>query len=134
MESTFEVRHVSVSINRPWNDVYDFVSDGDNFVRWASGLGEKIRRAGNEWVAEGPLGTVKVRIVERNAFGVADHDVVLENGVTVHNPLRIIPNGTGGTVTFTLLRLPGVSEQQFNDDAKAVEKDLLSLKAILEKS
>ena len=133
MEDTFPYRHVSVSINRSWNDVYDFVSNGDNFAQWASGLGQKFRGAGNEWVARGPLGTVKVRIVKRNEFGVADHDAVLETGVTVHNPIRVIPNGTGSTVTFTLLRMAGVTEQQFNDDAKAVEKDLLSLKAILEK-
>jgi hypothetical protein len=133
VEDTVEFRHVSVSINRSWNDVYDFVSNGDNFGQWASGLGQQFRRAGNEWVAKGPLGTVKVRIVKRNQFGVADHDVVLETGVTVHNPIRVIPNGTGSTVTFTLLRVAGVSEQKFNDDAKAVEKDLLLLKATLEK-
>ena len=133
VKDTVEFRHVSVSINRSWNDVYDFVSNGDNFGQWASGLGQKFRRAGNEWLAEGPLGTVKVRIVKRNEFGVADHDVVLETGVTVHNPIRVIPNGTGSTVTFTLLRMAGVSAHQFNDDAKAVEKDLLLLKAVLEK-
>ncbi len=133
VEDTLELRHISVSINRSWNDVYDFVSNGDNFGQWASGLGQKFRRAGNEWVAQGPLGTVKVRIAKRNQFGVADHDVVLETGVTVHNPIRVIPNGTGSTVTFTLLRMAAVSEQKFNDDAKAVENDLLSLKAVLEK-
>jgi hypothetical protein len=133
VEDTLEFRHISVSVNRSWNEVYDFVSNGDNFGQWASGLGQTFRRAGNEWVAQGPLGTVRVRIVKRNEFGVADHDVVLETGVTVRNPIRVIPNGTGSTVTFTLLRMAGVSEQKFNDDAKAVENDLLSLKAILEK-
>jgi hypothetical protein len=133
VQDTLEFRHVSVSINRSWNDVYDFISNGDYFEQWASGLGEKFRRAGDDWVAQGPLGTVTVRVVQRNGLGVADHDVVLENGVTVHNPIRVIPNGTGSTVTFTLFRMAGVSEQKFNDDAKAVEKDLLSLKAVLEK-
>ena len=133
VEDTVEFRHVSVSINRSWNDVYDLVSNGDNFGQWASGLGQTFRRAGSEWLAQGPLGTVKVRIAQRNEFGVADHDVVLETGVTVHNPIRVIPNGTGSTVTFTLLRMAGVSEQTFNDDANAVERDLLSLKAVLEK-
>ena len=133
MGDTFEFRHVSVSINRPSKDVYDFISNGDNFVHWASGLGDQVQRAGDEWVARGPLGTVRVRVVERNAFGVADHDVVLETGVTVRNPIRVIPNGTGSTVTFTLIRMAGVSADTFNDDAKAVEKDLLALKAVLEK-
>jgi hypothetical protein len=133
MEDTFEFRHVSVSINRPSKDVYDFISNGDNFVRWASGLGDRFQRAGDEWVARGPLGTVRVRVVKENEFGVADHDVVLATGVTVRNPIRVIPNGTGSTVTFTLIRMVGVSDEKFDSDAKAVEKDLLTLKALLEK-
>ena len=133
MEDTFPYRHVSVSINRSWSDVYDFVSNGDHFAQWASGLGATFRREGDEWIATGPLGTVNVRVVKRNEFGVADHDVVLETGLTIRNPIRVIPNGAGSTVMFTLFRAPGVSEPTFNDDAKTVEKDLLALKATLEK-
>jgi hypothetical protein len=73
-----------------------------------------------------------VRLAKPNEFGVADQDVTLETGVTVHNPIRVVPNGTGSTVTFTLMRLAGVSEQMFNDDAKWIEKDLATLKALLE--
>ncbi len=64
------------------------------------------------WIADGPLGRVKVRCVERNDFGVLDHDVVLESGVTIHNPIRVVPNGAGSEVTFTLLRQPGVSPEK----------------------
>jgi hypothetical protein len=60
-----------------------------------------------------------------------DHDVVLENGAVVHNPTRVVPNGTGGTLIFTLLR-QGVSEQQFAKDAETVDKDLTILKGLLE--
>jgi hypothetical protein len=42
------------------------------------------------------------------------------------------PNGSGSTVTFTLIRRAGISEQEFDVDTKTVEKDLLSLKTILE--
>jgi hypothetical protein len=74
----------------------------------------------------------RVRFAPPNDRGVADHDVVLETGATVHNPIRVVPNGTGSTVIFTLLRQPGVSVQQFNQDANAVERDLATLKAVLE--
>jgi hypothetical protein len=132
MAGMFEVRHISVSIHRSPNDVYAFVANGENLPRWATGLANKIRRQGDEWLAEGPLGDVKVRLTKPNQFGVADHDVVLPTGVIVHNPIRVISNGTGSTVTFTLMRLSGVSKRRFNDDAKWVEKDLTTLKAVLE--
>ncbi len=132
MEGLFEVRNITVSIYRSPGDVYAFVSNGENVPRWATGLGTKIRHVGSEWLAEGPLGNVRVSFAPPNDFGVADHDVVLETGVTVHNPIRVVPNGPGSTVIFTLMRLPRVSEQQFNEDAKTVKRDLTTLKALLE--
>jgi hypothetical protein len=132
MEGLFEVKNISVSIRRAPADVYAFVASGENVPRWANGLGDKIERADDAWLAEGPIGKVKVRFAPPNQLGVADHDVTTEAGITVHNPIRVIPNGTGSTVIFTLLRRPGVSAQEFNDDAKAVERDLTTLKGILD--
>jgi hypothetical protein len=133
MDGLLEVRNVAVSIHRSPADVYAFVSNGENVPRWAHGLGKKIRRDGEEWIAEGPIGEVRVRFVPPNDLGVADHDVTTEAGLTVHNPVRVVPNGAGSTVIFTLMRRPDVSAQQFDDDAKAVTRDLETLKALLEK-
>jgi hypothetical protein len=132
MESLYEVKNIDVSIRRAPREVYEFVTNAENLPRWATGLGDDIRRSGDEWIAQGPLGTVRVRIAERNELGVADQDVILENGVAVHNPIRVVPNGAGSTVVFTLMRLPGVSEQKFEEDARWVEKDFATLKTLLE--
>ena len=118
---------------RPPN-VYAFATNGENLPRWASGLGQSVRRVGGDWVAEGPLGQIKVQFTAPNDFGVVDHDVTFPSGVTVHNAMRVVPNGPGSTVIFTLLRPPGTSEAQFNDDAQWVEKDLTSPKELLEQS
>jgi hypothetical protein len=132
MEGLFEVRNIAVSIRRSPREVYAFISNGENIPQWAKGLGTSIQRMDGEWVAQGPIGNVRVRFAPPNDLGVADHDVVFETGVTVHNPVRVIPNGTGSTVIFTLMRLPDVSDQQFKQDAAAVERDLSSLKVLLE--
>jgi hypothetical protein len=87
----------------------------------------------SEWIADGPIGSVRVRFTPPNDLGVADHDVVLETGATVHNPIRVVPNGAGSTVIFTLMRQPGVSRQEFDRDAQTVQKDLEMLKTILER-
>jgi hypothetical protein len=131
-DDLFEVRNITVSIRRSPKDVYAFVSNGENIPRWAAGLGKDIRRANGEWVADGPLGRVRVRFAPPNELGVADHDVTLSTGAAVHNPIRVVPNGAGSSVIFTLMRLPGVSEQQFAEDAQAVERDLATLRGLLE--
>lgn len=128
-----EVRHISISIARPPAEVYAFARDPRNLPRWAAGLARsEVRRDGDEWVAEAPFGKVRIRFVEENEFGVLDHDVTLESGVTVHNPMRVVPNGEGSEFIFTLIRQPGMSEEQFAEDREAVEKDLRTLKVLLE--
>lgn len=58
--------------------------------------------------------------------------MTLDNGARVHNALRVVPNGDGAEVMFTLLRQPGMTDAQFAEDAAWVEKDLAALKSILE--
>lgn len=127
-----EVRHISVSIDRPPAEVYRFASTIENLPRWATGLSSSMRQVDGEWIAESPMGKVRVRFAEQNAFGVLDHDVILESGEAVHNPVRVVPNGAGSEVIFTLFRQPGVPAEKFAEDARWVEKDLRTLKGLLE--
>jgi hypothetical protein len=133
-DSLLEVRHVSVSIDHPPDQVYQFAAKPENLPKWAVGLGKSFRPRGDgSWMAEGgPVGSATVRFVERNRLGVLDHDVTVPTGETVHNPIRVLPNGAGSEIVFTLFRRPGVSAAQFDQDAKAVEKDLRTLKRLLE--
>jgi uncharacterized protein YndB with AHSA1/START domain len=133
-DSLLEVRHVTMSIDRPPDVVYEFVATPENLPKWAIGLGTSFHQRGDgSWIAEGgPVGSATVRFVERNRFGVLDHDVTVETGETIHNPIRVLRNGAGSEVMFTLFRRAGVSADQFAQDAKAVEKDLGTLKRLLE--
>ena len=133
MKTNLDVRHIGVSINRPANEVYEFASNPENLSQWATGLGGSIKRVNGEWTADTPMGKAKIRFAEKNQFGILDHDIILESGVTFHNPMRVVPNGRSSEVTFTLFRQPGVSDEKFSEDAKWVEKDLRILKDLLEK-
>jgi uncharacterized protein YndB with AHSA1/START domain len=130
---TFSTRHISVSINRPAAEVYDFVSNPENLPQWAAGLSDSIRKVGDDWIAESPMGTVKVKFAAQNTFGVLDHDVTLPSGVTFHNPMRVIPNDDGCEIMFTVYHRADVSDEAFMADTTAVENDLRRLKSILEK-
>jgi hypothetical protein len=112
--------------------VYAFASNPANAPTWASGLAGAIKRVGSEWIADSPMGQVKIRFADANVFGVLDHDVTLPTGVTIHNPMRVMANGEGSEVVFSLFHLPGVSDAKFADDANWVTKDLETLKRVLE--
>lgn len=129
-----DVHHVSVYIARGQDDVYEFASNPINLPQWAAGLARsEVNKEGDEWVVEAPFGRVRIRFAERNSLGVMDHDVRLESGVTVHNPMRVVPNGEGSELIFTLIRQPGMTDEKFAEDKAAVEKDLRTLKDLLER-
>lgn len=46
--------------------------------------------------------------------------------------MRVVANGSGSEVIFTLFRQPGMSDEQVTEDAAWVERDLGTLKNILE--
>jgi hypothetical protein len=133
MRTTHQVRHISVSINRPPREVYAFVANPENLPKWATGLGGSIKNVDGEWIADAPMGKVKIKFAEENKFGILDHEVILESGVKVYNSMRVIANGKGSEIFFTLIRQPEMSDKKFADDAKWVEKDLSILKDLLEK-
>ena len=132
MKMTHQVRHISVSIERPPDEVYSFVSNPENLPKWATGLGGSIKKMNGEWIADAPMGKIKIRFAEENKFGILDHEVVLESGVTIKNPMRVIANGKGSEIFFTLIRQPETSDEKFAQDAQWVEKDLRILKGLLE--
>lgn len=129
----YDVHNISVYIARSPSEIYAFASNPLNLSNWAAGLASSdVIRDGDEWIAEAPFGRVKIRFAAENTFGVMDHDVELDSGVVVHNPMRVVANGDGGELIFTLVRQQGMSDHVFAEDRRAVEQDLNRLKSILE--
>jgi len=132
--TTFPAKHISVTINRPSNEVYQFASNPENLPQWAAGLADTtLKKSGSEWVSNSPMGQVKIKFVDKNPYGVIDHDVVLPSGEVVHNPLRVVKNSVGSDVIFSLFQRTNMTEEEFNKDSELVKKDLQKLKSILEK-
>ncbi|MFC3199571.1 hypothetical protein ACFOET_18285 [Parapedobacter deserti] len=59
-----------------------------------------------------------------------DHWVTLPDGTIVYNPMRVIENGQGSEINFTLYWMPNRTEEEFEQDAKAVSEDLKRLEKI----
>jgi hypothetical protein len=131
--STIESRTLSVRIDRPLATVYEFLVDPANWNQWAFGLGASLRRSDTGWMADSAGGIVTVHFTPRNEFAVLDHTVVRSSGAEVYVPMRLITNGHGCELLFTLFREPGISDDRYNADSAFVQRDLDRLKALLEK-
>ncbi|TDK38691.1 SRPBCC family protein [Rhizobium deserti] len=130
---TMSARMIHVTIEKPWKEVYAFARAPENLPQWASGLATGISREGEEWIVDGgPIGQVRVRFAADNEFGIIDHTVTMEDGSSVFNPLRVMPNGNGAELIFTLFWHAGLDAEGFEADAAHVLKDLQTLKTLVE--
>jgi hypothetical protein len=127
-----ESRHISARVDRPVGEVYDYASDPANVPAWAPGLATSVQEVDGRWVAESGMGRITIDFTGRNDYGVLDHQVTLPSGETVYNPMRVIADGAGSEVVFTLRRAPGVSDEEFERDTGLVQADLNTLKKVLE--
>ena len=116
--------HVSRVIGASPDAVYEYASDIENLPRWAAGLAQaEVVREGDSLFVESPMGRVEVRFVERNRFGVLDHDVTLPSGTVVTNPVRVLAHPEGAEVVFTVRQIE-LDDDAFARDVAMVTADL----------
>ncbi len=123
---------VSVSVSRPPAEVYHFVTNPENMPDWATAFCLSIDRQESDWIMDTPDGQMKIRFIEANPYGVMDHYITVSPGVEIAVPMRVVPNASGAEVSLTLFQLPGMSEERLERDRGLVEKDLQTLKRVLE--
>lgn len=125
-------RTVTVSIDCDSGKVYGFVANPENLPKWAKGLARSVGRSDAGWIVETPQGPMTFRFVPKNDLGVLDHVVSPAPGTEIYVPMRVVPNGSGSEVLLTVFRLPDMSDEQFAEDLRLVERDLATLKRVLE--
>jgi len=126
--------NLSVSVNRNADEVYAYISNPENLPQWAAGLCTSIQKTETENIWQINKGEARVRFVEKNKFGVADHYVRPKPGEKeVYIPIRVIAHDDASEIVFTLFRLPGMTDEEFKRDMGNVQKDLETIKAILER-
>ncbi|HEX9816145.1 MAG TPA: SRPBCC family protein [Candidatus Thermoplasmatota archaeon] len=130
---TFDSHHLSLTIAAPADAVYKFASDPRNLPFWAAGLAGSISENGDDWVADSPMGKIRIEFAAPNPYHVLDHVVILPSGERSLNPMRVVPNGNGCEVIFSLFKRRGITDEDFKKDARAVLSDLRALKQLMEK-
>ncbi|MEG9248193.1 SRPBCC family protein [Arthrobacter sp. Soc17.1.1.1] len=123
-DAAMRSQHVSRVISASPDAVYEYASNVENLPEWAAGLAQsEVARNGDTLLVESPMGRVEVRFVERNRYGVLDHDVTLPSGTVVTNPVRVLPHPDGAEVVFTVRQIE-LDDEEFARDINLVEADL----------
>jgi hypothetical protein len=124
-------RHISRFLDRKPAVVGAFLADHRNLPKWAAGLSAGISEENGVVLSDSPMGKVQVRFAAGAEHGIFDHEVTLPDGKVFLNPMRVLKNDEGSEVVFTLYRLPGVTDEQYEKDAATIAADLERLAAVL---
>lgn len=131
MPSPSQAHTVSVTIDRPPQEVYDYLVDPRHLPVWAAGLAKSVEERDGQWVVDSGEGEWVVEFVPDNRYFVADHVVTQPDGSTQLNPMRVLPNGDGSEVTFTLYRAEQPDDAAWAALVGTISKDLMALREAL---
>ena len=128
-----ESRTLTISIDCDSKKICKFASNLANLPKWAVTFAKSAKKSKGSWIVETEQGPFKIRMAKKNTFGILDHYVKPQGAPEFLVPMRVVANAQGSEVIFTLFQLPGMTEENFKRDIGLVEKDLNSLKFIMEK-
>jgi hypothetical protein len=128
--SDARIRHVPIAV--PLARAYAVASPPAFFARWVAGLARALREEDGRWLADTPEGVAEVAFTPDNPQGVLDHRVRLPGRLEVYVPLRLVADRAGTLAELVLFRQPGMSDADFDRDTALVERDLATLKRVLE--
>lgn len=124
---------ISLSIDRSFIEVYDYLSKPGNYADWAPVEAGTFKPLENgDWQGVTPGGLRHYRFTAPNNFGVLDHAIFVPGGEMFYNPMRVTPNQNGTELTFVFYRREGMDDTQFDSTVEWIHTDFLALKSVLE--
>lgn len=132
MSLLLKSKTLTISITCPSSELYDFVSNPQNLPKWAKTYCRSIKKANDGWGMETPQGEEGLMICGENELGVLDHYITTPSGLKVLVPMRVVPNGEGSEVIFTVFKQTWMTDESFSKDIGSVEQDLKNLKTVME--
>jgi hypothetical protein len=118
-------RTISLQIECPYHEVYEFLAAPRNLLRWSAGMGPHFEHLGGyDWAVERSDGQVVITFAPHNDYGILDHIIAPLEGITQHIHMRLFPNEDGCEINYTLFQQRGVSDAQFASEVEWVTADL----------
>lgn len=124
----------AITVHAPAAAVFAFVSNPENLPRWAVGFCQSIRRdaaSEDRWIATTGQGDVPIRYVTDERLGVVDFHFSPLPGVEVAAFSRVVPNADGAEYVFTQFQFPGMSDEVFRGQVRALAEELQVLRALI---
>lgn len=129
-----KTRVVTISVERPFAEVFEFLGNPVHFPQWAGVPGSPVEHLnGCDWLVEVPSGKLVLRVSPTNDFGILDYAIFRPG--TESSPInraRLVPNDDGCVLILVMYQNLGISDEQFQSDVDWMESDLERMRSLLE--
>jgi uncharacterized protein YndB with AHSA1/START domain len=122
----------SIAIDAPREHVFAFVADPENLPRWAVGFCRSIRRdEAGRWIVSTGQGELPVRYETNEQAGTVDFHLTTAPDTELAAFSRVVANGDGAEYVFTQFQHPGMSDDAFEAQVRALGEELHVLRGLL---
>ena len=123
----------TMTVEKNANEVFDFFNDMKSME--IGGAIKSLRKGEDDWwtFEHNIAGESKMKHVSVPQYGILDH-VFIGGGLKWHVFVRIIPNQSGSTTTWTFLRPDGLDDKQFEEQLKMFDLEINNWHKALENS
>lgn len=119
----------TISIQAPYGQVFDYLSEPRNQEHWAVNFIRDIRETEAGPLATTPFGEALLSCHPNRQAGTLD--IQLGDGPAL--PTRLVPNGDGCTYAFTLFQPVGMPDSVWQEQAlPGLREELSILKSLME--
>jgi len=131
--ATLPTKTIAVTIDAPFEQVVADLADPATHPEWATEFfaGPAIPRTADEADVTVPMmgGPAQMRIESHPDQGVVNVFLAPARGsYGPPLPVRVVPNGGGVDVVWTLARFPGMSDGQWTAALESMERELANLR------
>lgn len=121
--------HVTIDVDP--RHLFAFLADPSNLPRWAVGFCRSIRQDGDRWLVKTSQGEVAVRYVTDPSLGIIDFYMSSGPGMETAAFSRVLPNGDGSEYVFTQFQTPGMPDNVFEAQGRALKEEFVVLRALM---
>jgi len=94
------------------------IADPENLPLWHSSFCRSVRKEAGVLLVESPKGPVATRFIRNDHSLVLDILAEVVEGIELTNAIRVLSNGEGSEIVWTLVKPDGVSESIFNEQLR----------------
>jgi RNA recognition motif-containing protein len=121
---------LTASLPQDAQTLFAWIADPENLPKWHTSFCRSLRKENGSLIAESPRGPVPVRFIRDDRTLVLDLLAEVAEGIELTNAIRILSNGEGSEIVWTLVKADGLSEAVFHEQVRWAGSALQNLRKV----